>query len=156
MDPGTLPRAVQWSLPDLLDSTQLMQGQGKGMDGVVKQGGGCIKVPRRNIDVCYPQLLVKHALHDAVDDVLNLRLVNIDHSERCDVCSTIFEVIKVDGVSIKTGEEEIVALADQANLLALDENLLQNFLLTFQNNQFGLSEHLCSHSHSGPTASLQV
>ena len=123
---------------NLLDCAQLIQCQSKSMNRVIYQGCSCIQVPSRNIQSWHAQLPVQHALHDAVDHILDLWLVNIDHPEGCDVCSPILEVIKIDGVSIKAGEEEIVSLTDQTHLLALNQNLLQNHLLTVQHNQVGL------------------
>ena len=64
----------------------------------------------------------------------------VNHSKGSDVGATIFEIIKIDRVTIKTGQEEGISLTDQSNLLTLLQNFLQNVLLTIKNNQVGLRQ----------------
>ena len=67
-------------------------------------------------------------------------LTYVDHPEGRDVGAAVLEVVKVDGVAVEAGEEEGVPLADEADLLALLEHLLQDVLLAVQHDQVGLGQ----------------
>ena len=111
-----------------------MKGEGESVHGVVDERRRRVQVPVRH----QPQVPVHHALHNAVDHVLHLRLVHVDHAEGGEVRAAVLEVVQIDGVRVEAGEEEVVTLADEADLLALLDDLLQDVLLTLQHNQVGL------------------
>ena len=59
---------------------------------------------------------------------------NIDHPKGRYVSAAVFKVIKVDSVAVQAGQEEGVALADEADLLTLLQNFLDNVFLTINND----------------------
>ena len=122
------------SLPFLLNSAELVERERKGVHRIVDKRGSRVQVPVRH----HPQVPVHHALHNAVDHILHLRLVHVDHAEGGEVRAAVLEVVEVDGVRVEAGEEEVVALADEAHLLALLDHLLQDELLALQDDQVGL------------------
>ena len=98
--------------PFLLHGAELMERERERVHGVVDERGGRVQIPIRH----HAQVPVHHALHNAVDHVLHLRLVHVDHAEGGEVRPAVLEVVQVDGVGVQAGEEEVVALADEAHL----------------------------------------
>eukprot|EP00091_Calanus_sinicus_P012346 TRINITY_DN2789_c0_g1_i3.p2 TRINITY_DN2789_c0_g1~~TRINITY_DN2789_c0_g1_i3.p2 ORF type:complete len:104 (+),score=20.86 TRINITY_DN2789_c0_g1_i3:54-365(+) len=103
------------------------------MDRIIYQGSCSVKVSIRNIDG-HSHFFVNHTLNNTVDNILNFWFVNINESECCKVCSSIFEVFQIDCMSIQAGQKEKISLGYQADLLGLLEDFIQYFLFTIQNN----------------------
>ena len=134
MGPGGSSRAVEGALANLLNSAQLVQCEREGVDRIIDERRGGVQVAV-DVEVRFAASLHHGVVHYAVEHVLHLWFVHVDHPEVGEVGASVLEIIEVDGVDIEAGEEEVVSLADEADLLALLQHLCEDLLLAVQHDE---------------------
>ena len=109
--PGVLARAAERLETDLLRAVQRPQSRGEHLDGVVNQRGLGLNTNINALILLFQDFYLDEGTgghlsggesflsqNPVPDDIYHLVIIWVDNPESCDVCSSVFEILKINAV----------------------------------------------------------